>query len=230
MIVTNVEHSNEFKLYPNFEREGANECRNDRVSVGEGKRLIGFFESLFRSNTFAWWRESATSSSPYEPAADPYYDVTHTLSQPHCVSERVEFFASNPISQAFSTLAGNLSKLDLYTSDPVGGSARPEDDHFNTDFYSPQSVTASAPFSHFLASYYTMGAFELQTLLFANTFQELHEAKLFEYEHALNFGDDVDDHDFDSASPPPVRKTATSLWSYPEEVRRSNSVLLRTTP
>lgn len=124
------------------------------------------------------------------------------------MSERFEFLHSNPISQSFSCLANNLTKLNYYSFHPLVH--QEYDDiyeetsncRFNNFKTSTSSSSLSLPsqpntdFGIFLACYYTMGAFELKTILFENSFQILHESKLLDQEFAQVFSarnDSIDD-------------------------------------
>lgn len=115
--------------------------------------------------------------------------------KPHCESERADFSQSNPISRNLSNLAQNLTHLNYYSSDPVSG----ECGDMNHD--------GGQLFGQLMASYYTMGAFELRTILFENTCQALYEARMLEEEFANWFWDDHNG----SVNP---TEFSSSMWSY----------------
>lgn len=130
-----------------------------------------------------------------------FYDIEQDLNAPHFDSERGEFELSNPLSRSFSSLADNLVRLNYYSTDPSHHNSQ-HNQHHNQHYHhyhhhyddfghymNSGNMSYSSQFGYLLASYYTMGAFELRSVLFENTCQPLHEAKMFEQECASLFYD-----------------------------------------
>lgn len=124
-------------------------------------------------------------------------ELTVNLLKPRYTSDRVEFVSSNPITQSYKCLVSNLTKLNYYSTDPThtdddADDARVNDYNNNTSGQAAKaSPNGAGSFGALLASYYTMGHFDLRKCLFDNTYQHLYEQRAFATEMNVLFKNDL---------------------------------------